>query len=103
MINNSTPNELNITKLRAGRYLASFNINGVTEQVLLEREFDRTWEIVSCISWNTDFGLSGIDTLKEAKAILAYSIEDQAELDADKTYGEPSADHKAFVKNILSN
>tara|TARA_R110002012_G_scaffold313860_1_gene526053 strand:+ start:59 stop:343 length:285 start_codon:yes stop_codon:yes gene_type:complete len=94
---------MKLTKIRAGRYLASFNINGVTELALVEKDIDGTWAINGCIGWNTDFSDGGFSTLRFTKQCLAFYIKDQATQDANKTYSEPSEDHKAFVKGMLSN
>ena len=110
MINNSTPNETNIayTKLRAGKYLATFTIKGIVEQVIISEQYDcnkissNLWEIEGCIGWNFDLSDGDFPTLRTAKKTLAYYIASHIVDDADKTYGEPSADHKAFVKGMLN-
>ncbi len=105
MKNNNNQN-FKINRLRKGRYLATFNINGVTEQHLLIRSHNgrrMQWEIEGCIGWNTDFSYDDFTTLSEAKRSLAYCIESQAKLDAGKTYDEPSESHKVFRKRMIDS
>ena len=94
---------MKLTKLRAGKYLASFDINGVTELAIIsQNSWNKDWEVDSCIGWNTDFSYGEYKSLREAKQSLAYDIECQTIADAGKTYGEPSDDHKEFVARMIS-